>query len=284
MKIAMLISGRAARYEVCLLHTLKKTTYHDIDLFLSINDENENCDYYNKMKKDLKPWLKGCYIKKYKIPEDFFNLFDKTKNASTNQFIDGKWVPYNVLSMLYNDNNAYNMAIKYSNKHSIKYDIIMKFRSDIIELTIPKELPFNNNIHLHSVVHICFFKCYILGKKELGKTWIISDAWVWGSIETMKIYCNAYDFVLKTYVERDGNYNVHFESCITDNILFNKIQYSYHKYEYHLDRNRRIFDLTWNGSIGNRNDERQRNIPFAHTPISSSDFGINTFIPPVIHE
>ena len=35
MKIAMLISGRAARYEVCLLPILKKTTYHDIDLFLS---------------------------------------------------------------------------------------------------------------------------------------------------------------------------------------------------------------------------------------------------------
>ena len=38
-------------------------------------------------------------------------------------------------------------------------------------------------------------------------------------------------------------FNINFEPCITDNILFNKIiRYSYHKYEYHLDRNRRIFD------------------------------------------
>ena len=291
MKIAMLISGRAARYEVCLLRVLRKSTHHNIDLFMSINDENENCDYYNKMKEDLKPWLKGCYIKKYNIPEDFFNLFDKTiSKQSLTQFINGKWVPYNVLSMLYNDNNAYNMAVEYSNKYSIKYDVVMKFRSDIMELTIPKELPFTNNIHLYSIVPVCFFKVLTFQGTGINTptteptTWIISDAWAWGSMETMKIYCNAYDFALKTYIERGGHYNINFEPCITDNILFNKIPYSYHKCEYHLDRNRRIFDLAWNGSVGNRNDARQHNLPLALPPISSADFDINSNIPPIAQE
>jgi len=37
MRIAMLISGRAARYEVCLLPILEACGY-TIDLFMSIND------------------------------------------------------------------------------------------------------------------------------------------------------------------------------------------------------------------------------------------------------
>ena len=108
----MLISGRAARYEVCLLRVLRKNQHIIIlNEFMSINDENENCNYYNKMKEDLKLIDKVLLYKKYNIPEDFFNLFDKTiSKHSLAQFINGKWVPYNVLSMLYNDNNAYNMA------------------------------------------------------------------------------------------------------------------------------------------------------------------------------
>tara|TARA_B110001450_G_scaffold1093_1_gene1297 strand:+ start:20333 stop:21181 length:849 start_codon:yes stop_codon:yes gene_type:complete len=275
MKIAMLISGRAARYEVCLLPILKQTNYHDIDLFMSVNDENDDCPYYNKMKIDLKPWLKGCVIKKFIIPEHFFNIFDKTKNTSTNQFINNKWVPYNVLSMLYNDNNSYNLAIEYSKKNSVNYDIFMKFRSDIMECTIPKELSYTNNLHLYSVVPLCNFQCWILGKKELGLTWIISDAWVWGNEDTMKIYCNAYDYVLNTYIERNGYYNIHFESCVTDNIINSTIPYSYCKYEYHLDRNRRIFDLVWDGGINNCCDERMNNIPNCLNPQSSKYFNSN---------
>ena len=39
MRIALLITGRAARYDVCLLPILQNTPYHDIDIFMSINDE-----------------------------------------------------------------------------------------------------------------------------------------------------------------------------------------------------------------------------------------------------
>ena len=46
----MLISGRAARYDVCLLPLLIKNNDITIDIFMSINDENENCNYYNEMK------------------------------------------------------------------------------------------------------------------------------------------------------------------------------------------------------------------------------------------
>jgi hypothetical protein len=55
MKIALLISGRATRYEVCLLEVLKNTK-HDIDIFMVINDEENT--YYKIMQDTLKQWLK----------------------------------------------------------------------------------------------------------------------------------------------------------------------------------------------------------------------------------
>lgn len=39
MKIAMLISGRIARYESCLLPILNNSDCHEIHLFISVNDK-----------------------------------------------------------------------------------------------------------------------------------------------------------------------------------------------------------------------------------------------------
>jgi hypothetical protein len=56
-RVALLISGRAARYEVCLLPFLENIdeTQYKIDLFMSINDEM--CPYYENMIKRLQKWL-----------------------------------------------------------------------------------------------------------------------------------------------------------------------------------------------------------------------------------
>ena len=69
MRVALLISGRIARYEVCLIPFLKKNTQYTIDLFASINDDESK--YYDLVRSELSPWLKGLHIQKYKLPEDF---------------------------------------------------------------------------------------------------------------------------------------------------------------------------------------------------------------------
>ena len=75
MKIAILISGRSARYEVCLLNILNNTSY-DVDVFMSINDNK--CEYYDMMQKKLSKWLKGLYIQPYNVPDDFENYSPNT--------------------------------------------------------------------------------------------------------------------------------------------------------------------------------------------------------------
>jgi len=134
MEIALLISGRATRYEVCLLPFLiSNSNKYNFSLFILINDNDKDCQYYQIMKEKLKKWLKILDIEEYKIPESFKKKF-KPENKLSLQKINDKWLPYNCLSMLYNDNKAYNMAIKYEKENNIKYDIIMKFRSDILIL------------------------------------------------------------------------------------------------------------------------------------------------------
>lgn len=248
MKIAILISGRIARYESCLLPILNNSPYHDIDLFISVNDKdkNKNCKYYNDMKRNLNKWLKFINISEFNIDKETFNIFNpdisiskKIKKPVCLQKINGKYVPYNVLSMYYNDMITFNKACEYACKMNIEYDLYLKFRSDIICYNIPKNIikPDNNKIHLYNHVPLCNFISNGLYNKP-----IICDAYAWGNAKTMKIYCNTYNYVINKIKEYNGMYYVAYECSLTDNIYENNIEHSYYYYGYKLDKNRRMFD------------------------------------------
>ena len=140
MKIAILISGRITRYDVCLVNFLNNISItHDADLFISINDENNECDYFKIMRKKLKQWIKCCEIKKYVIPQEIIDIFNPNesigyfKNQANLQKINNKWLPYNCLSMYYNDNNCYKMALNYADINNFEYDVFLKFHRLIPE-------------------------------------------------------------------------------------------------------------------------------------------------------
>jgi hypothetical protein len=242
MRIAILISGRAARYDVCLLPLLKHNSNVVIDVFMSLNDEN--CNYYDIMKEHLKPWLKGCVIKKYIIPEEVAELFNPNESIATHkkqvnlQKINGKFLPNNCLSMYYNDNIAFRLACEYADKNNFEYDYYMKYRSDIINVTIPTFTTLNDdNIHLHCSTPLCNFISGGIYHKP-----IVSDAFSWGNRKTMNIYCNTYDFVIKKNKEYNGIYYIAFECSLTDHMYEVNIPITYHNIKYSLDKNRRMFD------------------------------------------
>ncbi len=161
--------------------------------------------------------------------------------------------------MFFNDNNAFNMAEQYSKNNNINYDYYMKFRSDIINTTMPKIELHNNNI-LYSIVPSCNFISH-----GIFKTNIVSDAWVWGNYETMKKYCNTYYFVLDMLNKYNGNYYIAFEDCVTDNVYSNNIPIIYVNHSYRLDKNRRIFDIAWEKNAdGIVCDTRIHNIHDSH--------------------
>ncbi len=244
MKIAMLISGRAARYEACLLPILKESK-HEIHVFMSINDEP--CEYYENLQKDMFEYLKGFEISKFQLPEFSFNYAHNQSLHFHHKNINGRLVPFNQFSMYYNDKNAFNMACNYEEQNNIKYDLFMKFRSDICNTRIPDDLCLvpEDDLKIFSVVPLCNMTA--LAKHHVP---IVSDAWVWTNKKTMQIYCNTYNYVLEQLSILDGKYLVHYESGPTDNLYDNNVQIQYVNIHYNLDRNRRIFEMhTYLGPI-----------------------------------
>ena len=268
MKIAILISGRIARYESCLLPILNNSSYHDIDLFVSVNDKNEDCKYYNDMKKNLHKWLKFIRIKEFVIDTDTFNIF----NPNTDTFnifnpnkiqvrclqkINNKFVPNNVLSMYYNDMITFNAACNYADNNNFEYDLYLKFRSDIIANNIPENIikPNVDKIHLYNHIPICNFISNGLYNKP-----IICDAYAWGNRKTMEIYCNTYNYVINKIKLYNGEYYIGYECCLTDNIYENNVEHSYYNYGYRLDKNRRMFDDIVNDNRDPIHNQTERNV------------------------
>lgn len=258
LTIALLISGRAARYEVCLLPFLEKIdeTKYKIDLFMSINDEM--CPYYEGMKIKLNKWLRKLHMSRYNLPDDYKHTHS-LKNGT--RFINGKWVHYNQMSSYFNDLNAFNIAKEFSEANDIQYDYYMKFRSDLITNSFPNLKEPTSEIKLYSIIPI-----YNVITSGIYKVPVVALEWVWGNKETMAKYCNTYIFVLETLKKLDGNYYIGFEDCVADNVYHNNVVVEYVNIEYNLDKNRKIFDETWSEG-GNQVDSNNTFIPVYHNNI-----------------
>ena len=256
MRVAVLISGRAARYEVCLYNILQKRKY-DYDLFISVNDEP--CKYYDIMKEKLSPWLKGLEVSPYTIPNDFKN----SHKDSVTQCVNGKFVPQNVMSMYFNDMKAFNMATEYADNNGFEYDVYLKYRSDLIVDDMPN-FEKTDDYKIYSAVPSCDFTRKTIDGVEVP---IVCDAIAYGNRESMECYTDTYNFVLDMNERFGGDYMLHFETCLTQNVYYKNVPVERFNYPYKLDGNRRIFDTVWSDS----GDSRVHNIRGAHPPINSRD-------------
>lgn len=243
MKIAVLISGRCTRYEVCLLTVLQQQKY-EVDLFMSINDTP--CEYYEEMKKSLSPWLRGLHISPFKLPKDFENHHERTLR----QLVDGKYVPLHTMSMYFNDMNAFNMATKYADEHKFEYDVYMKFRADVITPNFPDIVnPDKDELKIYTVYHdnreaLIDRKNKFILEYDLYTDMpnVVSDTISYGNRKTMSLYCSTYNFVLEVNDEWEGNYPINFDQCITHQIYDKEISIERFNWPFLYDRNRRIFD------------------------------------------
>jgi hypothetical protein len=214
MKIAIFLSGRITTYEKNLIPILNEfDKYNEIHLFISINGERD--DYHINAEKNLQKWLKDIYYENYKVPSDFIQ---NTNEHTLLQMVDGKKVPYTNLSCFYNDYKAFNLALKYQINNNIKYDIFCKFRADIFFI-YNKVPPFNiinneNELILYHVIPNCIVNYW--GHKNTPPC--LSIDFVYGNEKTMQIYTNTYNFILKNNNDRNGDYIINYEICVTDNI------------------------------------------------------------------
>jgi len=228
MKIAFIITGRIAMYEIGLLHTLKNSN-HEIDVFMSLN--GEDCEYYDVMKTRLKPWLKYCNIQNFKLDKEFCEKIKPNNwpNRTHCRYVDNYFVPYNVMSMYYNEKIAINQAINYADDKNFEYDCYFKYRSDLLNVIIKDDLPIKKDgLHLFSPIPNCQFITHGIHKVPTA-----CGSWAWGNRETMKIYCNTYDYVIKKTEEMDGNFFISFECSLMDNLVDNNVTYEFIDYPYY---------------------------------------------------
>jgi hypothetical protein len=264
MRIAVLLSGRITRYENCLLPILEKYK-GDLDLFISVNDTDGL--YYDDVRINLSPWLKGIFIQPYIFPPNFKCEY-KNDYIYCFQKVDGKWMPRNQMSMYWNDRKAFQMACEYAEKHSFEYDVFMRFRADLFNTSLPEIKSMNHDeLNLFTVKHFCEFKTFAMHSRDP-----VSSDWVWGNKKTMSIYCNTYDFVLQT-LEKIPNYLIHFESNHTDCMIENKIKLTTVNITYNTDSQRKAFDENWQqDDSGKYKDTRGAPPPKFKGFVSKNDF------------
>ena len=206
INLAIFISGRIKFYNKCLIpiiQHLKSQKKYNIRIFFSINNDSVIEDVIECFKNEL-----GYYEFK-----PFFYEKDWVENRLKN---NRKYLgSYNQLSCFYNDLNNFNLIEKYEKDNNIEFDIICKLRSDIIFRNLnqvnfhkddSKELILNN-INLW-----CIIRAFNLSPP------LMSDAICFGNKNSMKIYCNTYNFIKNMDIKLNGLYNRTFEPYLNESL------------------------------------------------------------------
>jgi hypothetical protein len=216
---------------------------YDIDLFISINAERD--DYHNQALNNLSKWLKGEYICPYVIPQHYKDIFINM-NSGTNEPL-----PYNQLSMFFNDQKAFELATQYADDNNFEYDVYMKYRSDIITNSLPSiqtieeyklfsVVPWNS--HYSPVIDRSKPAIYNgPGDWHLQETidapWV-SDAIVYGNRIVMDAYTKTYEYCLELNELWKGLYPIAFEPSVTQNVYDKGLEVEYFSAPYTIDPSR----------------------------------------------
>ena len=237
----MLIPGRIAMYEIGLLSVLENTN-HEIDLYLSLNGEYPDCEYYKKMQNKLGKWIKGLFINKFELDEEFCKILKPSRwpNRTHCKNYKNYFVPYNPMSMFFNEKNAFKMATDYADKNNFEYDCYMKFRPDITPTCNWESLEMpDKDMHIYSSIPFCDFT----GRGKHQRR-IVSDAWAYGNRKSMNVYCSTYDYILQETQNSNGLFFISFECTLVDCLVDNNITWEYTHLTYnHLNFDRKLNDF-----------------------------------------
>jgi hypothetical protein len=214
MNIALFISGRLTCYDTDLIPNLESMSRdYTIHLFVSINGERD--EYHQEAEKRLAPWLKKIRYESYTIPDDFI---PNTNPETLFQIVDGKRVPYTVLSCFYNDWKCYEMIVDYVKETGIQMDTCVKFRPDISFQTKDWSI-FQRAAAQPERLFSNFPPAKIYYGGDTSIPCYVSDAFICTSLANLKVYCNTYHFILETNRSTNGTYRINYEVSLTENIF-----------------------------------------------------------------
>jgi hypothetical protein len=171
MKIAIFFSGRITGYEECIkpLLEVKEKSSTEIVFFVSLN----------------LPRLTQAeqeFLKILNISEDRVNIEETPEHPPwVDEHVKKSWkvvMISNAYSSLYHNRKSWKLITSFEEKNKIKFDIVVKYRADILSNTfIPLEVPTKNTIYIP------------IANDHYG----ITDQIAYGDREVMKVYSTLFD-------------------------------------------------------------------------------------------
>lgn len=142
---------------------------------------------------------------KYGEFESFKNK-DEELNKITNRFNLSveHFNPRHVVGMYYSINNVYKKFLNYKSTNNIKYDSVVRIRSDILFTDIVQINHIEPNILVTPRIH----------------NYPINDQFGYGDVETMRVYANLYDEICTTNVV---DFDLHPETALRNHLTKNNI-------------------------------------------------------------
>jgi hypothetical protein len=219
MNVALFISGRILGYDKCLIpmvnnFKLASSADFKVKVFFSINTfslaKDENIlDIIKHLKELLGDKFGDIYYEDYKLPYDWVQ--SKLQNG-TNSFI------YNQMSCFYNDKQNLRLIEEYQIMNNMNFDIISKIRSDITSSPIYLKWDNPNELVLRTSLTGISFWGHLEQFSKLPYQ-MISDAFAYGNMKSMRIYCKTYDWTLEQNRLRKGHYHPTFEMLLTQSVI-----------------------------------------------------------------
>ncbi len=193
MNVALFISGRILGYDTCLIplvNTFSKD--YTIKVFFSINTlslgEGESMDtIISHLKQLLGDRFGNIYYEEFKLPYEYVHT--KLRNGIDN-FL------YNQLSCFYNDKQNLRIIEDYQRTHNISFDVVSKIRSD---MTIHRACFYfkrddPNILMIRTAYSYVTYWGHIF---ELFPYPMVSDAFAYGNLNSIRLYCKTYDWILE---------------------------------------------------------------------------------------
>lgn len=210
MKVAIYFSGRihTKNFEEIKCHLNKLKSRYDIKFFCSLN-QNTLDEYTTQFCKEFEIDEKSINLEPTIIPNEIHNY---RKFILTNYD--------NTYSMFYHNNRATQLIEKYENETGHVFDVIVKYRGDIITNDIMEiHKPDDNTV-------------YIPKDKDFGG---INDQIAYGSKETMKKYASCIDKI-NQYCKSGVVY--HPEILLLRHLKSNELIIKRYDYDYRLCNSR----------------------------------------------
>jgi hypothetical protein len=182
MKIAIQISGEFRMLHLCLPALHKVIKDHDVDFFVHVWRKEEGGETYPFPGRSI--WHKTMYVYDHDKGISVFqprsylveNYEDKTELH----------VKPRSMSMYYSIYMANEIRKDYANRMNIKYDVVMRYRTDCI-----LETPIFNSLPTESTYLVIPVSSRVVSVDGPCEDSSICDWIAWGTPDTMDVYCST---------------------------------------------------------------------------------------------